>query len=65
LDYVRARGRILAKFDSYAYVDIPKPQPKPGQVVIAVKGFGINHVLRPARECQSRGHVAIAKARRP
>ena len=40
------RAIVLEKFgglDSYAYVDIPKPQPKPGEVVIAVKGFGINH----------------------
>lgn len=40
------RAIVLEKFgglDSYAYVDIPKPRPKPGEVVIAVKGFGINH----------------------
>ena len=40
------RAIVLEKFgglDSYAYLDIPKPQPKPGEVVIAVKGFGINH----------------------
>jgi NADPH:quinone reductase len=37
---------ILAKFgglDSLVYADIPKPLPKDGEVVIRVKGFGINH----------------------
>jgi NADPH:quinone reductase len=37
---------ILAKFgglDSLVYADIPKPRPKDGEVVIRVKGFGINH----------------------
>ena len=40
------RAIVLEKFgglDSFAYVEIPKPLPKPGEVVIAVKGFGINH----------------------
>jgi len=40
------RAIVLEKFgglDSYAYVDIPKPLPMPGEVVIAVKGFGVNH----------------------
>ena len=40
------RAIILKGFgglDSLAYTDIPKPLPKPGEVVIAVKGFGINH----------------------
>ncbi|OSC31297.1 alcohol dehydrogenase [Mycobacterium vulneris] len=37
---------VLEKFgglDSLVYTDIPKPLPKDGEVVIAVKGFGINH----------------------
>jgi NADPH:quinone reductase-like Zn-dependent oxidoreductase len=29
--------------DSLVHTDIPKPLPKPGEVVIEVKGFGINH----------------------
>ncbi|MGX9674307.1 zinc-binding alcohol dehydrogenase family protein [Mycobacterium sp. HM-7] len=29
--------------DVLTYTDIPKPLPKPGEVVIKVKGFGINH----------------------
>jgi len=40
------RAIILAKFgglDSLVYTDIPKPRPKDGDVVIKVKGFGINH----------------------
>src|SRR4029450_8503560 len=40
------RAIILAKFgglDSLVYTDIPKPLPKAGEVVIQVKGFGINH----------------------
>jgi NADPH:quinone reductase-like Zn-dependent oxidoreductase len=40
------RAIILEKFgglDSLVYTDIPKPLPKQGEVVIAVKGFGINH----------------------
>lgn len=40
------RAIILEKFgglDSLVYADIPKPLPKDGEVVIAVKGFGINH----------------------
>src|ERR1700752_3229301 len=40
------RAIILAKFgglDSLVYTDIPKPRPKDGEVVIQVKGFGINH----------------------
>jgi NADPH2:quinone reductase len=40
------RAIVLAKFgglDSLVYADIPKPLPKDGEVVIAVKGFGINH----------------------
>lgn len=40
------RAIVLAKFgglDSLVYTDIPKPLPKDGEVVIAVKGFGINH----------------------
>lgn len=40
------RAIILEKFggvDSLVYTDIPKPLPKDGEVVIAVKGFGINH----------------------
>src|SRR5581483_573611 len=40
------RAIVLAKFgglDSLVYTDIPKPRPKNGEVVIAVKGFGINH----------------------
>lgn len=40
------RAIILEKFgglDSLVYTEIPKPLPKDGEVVIAVKGFGINH----------------------
>lgn len=40
------RAIILEKFgglDSLVYADIPKPLPTDGEVVIAVKGFGINH----------------------
>jgi len=40
------RAIILEKFGglgSLVYTDIPKPLPKDGEVVIAVKAFGINH----------------------
>ncbi|OBB82300.1 alcohol dehydrogenase [Mycobacterium colombiense] len=40
------RAIVLEKFgglDSLVYTVIPKPLPKDGEVVIAVKGFGINH----------------------
>jgi NADPH:quinone reductase len=40
------RAIVLAKFgglDSLVYTEIPKPLPKDGEVVIEVKGFGINH----------------------
>jgi NADPH2:quinone reductase len=40
------RAIILQGFgglDSLVYADIPKPLPKQGEVVIAVKGFGLNH----------------------
>ena len=40
------RAIILEKFgglDSLVYTDIPKPLPKDGEVVIEVRGFGINH----------------------
>jgi NADPH2:quinone reductase len=40
------RAIILTKFgglDSLVYTDIPKPLPKDGEVVIAVKAFGVNH----------------------
>ena len=40
------RAIVLKKFgglDSLVYTDIPKPRPKDGEVVIAVKAFGINH----------------------
>ncbi|MGV0045799.1 zinc-binding alcohol dehydrogenase family protein [Mycobacterium colombiense] len=40
------RAIVLEKFgglDSLVYAEIPKPLPKDGEVVIAVKGFGINH----------------------
>lgn len=40
------RAIVLEKFgglDGLVYTDIPKPLPKPGEVVIEVKGFGINH----------------------
>jgi NADPH:quinone reductase len=40
------RAIILKAFgglDSLVYTDIPKPHPKDGEVVIDVKGFGINH----------------------
>ena len=40
------RAIVLEKFgglDSLAYKDIPEPEPKPGQVVIKIKAFGLNH----------------------
>jgi NADPH:quinone reductase len=40
------RAIVLEKFgglDSLAYTDIPKPLPKDGEVVIKVRGFGLNH----------------------
>ena len=40
------RAIILTGFgglDSLVYTEIPKPLPKDGEVVIRVKGFGINH----------------------
>src|SRR6202789_2888251 len=40
------RAIVLEKFgglDSLVYIDIPKPLPKDGEVVIKVRGFGINH----------------------
>jgi NADPH:quinone reductase len=40
------RAIVIEKFgglDSLIYTDIPKPLPKAGEVVIEVKGFGINH----------------------
>src|SRR6201996_8156910 len=40
------RAIVLEKFgglDSLVYTDIPKPLPKEGEVVIKVRGFGINH----------------------
>ncbi len=40
------RAIILKGFgglDSLVYTDIPKPLPKDGEVVIEIKGFGINH----------------------
>nr|WP_264078091.1 zinc-binding dehydrogenase [Mycobacterium shimoidei] len=40
------RAIILEGFgglDSLVYTDIPKPLPKDGEVVIQIKGFGINH----------------------
>ena len=40
------RAIVLEKFgglDSLVYTDTPKPLPKDGEVVIEVKGFGVNH----------------------
>jgi NADPH:quinone reductase-like Zn-dependent oxidoreductase len=40
------RAVVLEKFgglDSLVYTEIPKPRPRAGDVVIAVKGFGLNH----------------------
>jgi NADPH:quinone reductase len=40
------RAIVLEKFgglDSLVYTEIPKPRPRDGEVVIAVKAFGINH----------------------
>jgi NADPH:quinone reductase len=40
------RAIVLEKFgglDSLVYTDIPKPLPQTGEVVIKVKGFGLNH----------------------
>jgi hypothetical protein len=42
----RMRAIVLEKFgglDSLVYTDIPKPLPKHGEVVIQVRGFGLNH----------------------
>jgi NADPH:quinone reductase-like Zn-dependent oxidoreductase len=33
----------FGELDSLVYTDIPKPLPRQGEVVIQVKGFGINH----------------------
>ena len=40
------RAIVLEKFgglDSLVYTEIPKPRPRDGEVVIAIKAFGINH----------------------
>jgi NADPH:quinone reductase len=40
------RAIVLEKFgglDSLVYTDIPKPLPRDGEVVIQIRGFGINH----------------------
>jgi NADPH:quinone reductase len=40
------RAIVLATFgglDSLVYTEIPKPLPKDGEVVIKVRGFGVNH----------------------
>lgn len=40
------RAIVLEKFgglDSLVYRDLPKPEPKAGQVLIEIKAFGINH----------------------
>ncbi|MGB7145280.1 MAG: hypothetical protein WBD85_16790, partial [Mycobacterium sp.] len=40
------RAIVLEKFgglDSLVYTDIPKPLPNDGEVVIEVRGFGLNH----------------------
>ena len=40
------RAIVLEKFgglESLVFKDIPKPEPKPGHVVIRIKAFGINH----------------------
>jgi NADPH:quinone reductase-like Zn-dependent oxidoreductase len=40
------RAIVLEKFgglDSLVYRDIPEPEPQPGQVVIEIKAFGLNH----------------------
>lgn len=40
------RAIVLEKFgglDSLVYRDLPTPEPKPGQVLIEIKAFGINH----------------------
>src|SRR6476659_1285439 len=53
------RAIILAKFggiDSLVYTEIPKPRPKDGEVVIKVRGFGINHAEMHMR----RGELAEA-----
>jgi NADPH:quinone reductase len=42
----RMRAIVLEKFgglDSLVYTNIPKPLPKHGEVVIQVRGFGLNH----------------------
>ena len=55
------RAIVLEKFgglDSLVYKDIPEPEPKPGHVVIQIKGFGINHAEMHMR----RGEWAEAAA---
>jgi hypothetical protein len=45
------RAIILERFgglDSLVYTDIPKPLPRDGEVVIEVKGFGINRSYHDA-----------------
>jgi NADPH:quinone reductase len=40
------RAIVLEKFgglDSLVHTEIPKPRPRDGEVVIAVKAFGLNH----------------------
>ena len=40
------RAIVLEKFggpDSLVYTDLPEPEPMPGQVVIEIKAFGLNH----------------------
>jgi NADPH:quinone reductase-like Zn-dependent oxidoreductase len=40
------RAIVLQGFgglDSFAYTEIPKPRPRVGEVVIAVRAFGVNH----------------------
>ncbi|MDV3129969.1 zinc-binding alcohol dehydrogenase family protein [Mycobacterium sp. 21AC1] len=45
-DTTMMRAIVLDGFgglDRLVYTDIPKPRPEPGEVVIQIKGFGINH----------------------
>src|SRR5262245_53718290 len=40
------RAIVIDKFggpENLVYTDLPEPEPKPGQVVIEIKAFGINH----------------------
>jgi NADPH2:quinone reductase len=61
------RAIVLEKFgglDSLIYTEIPKPRPRVGEVVIAVKAFGINHAeMHMRRGSVSSTHVQLVNLR--